>query len=139
MSQAERNVELVRRGLETFSSGAFEDSLATMHADVEWHLFFQLPDLPPKKVFHGTDEVREVWKRFTAAWESLTIEVEEVLYADDRRVLLRGRFRGRGAESGVEVDRPVYYHFKIADGLLAYIRGFADEESARSDAGLDVE
>jgi ketosteroid isomerase-like protein len=138
VSRAERNVELVRRGLGAWGAGAFEESLATMHPDVEWHLFFQLPDLPARAVFHGRDQVRELWDRFAGAWEKIVIDVEEILHADEGRVVLRGRFRARGAESGVDVDQLVYYHFKIADGLLVYIRGFPDRESAWRDAGLDV-
>jgi ketosteroid isomerase-like protein len=138
VSQAERNVEIARDALAAFSSGDFGASLATMHPDVEWHVFIPLPDLP-QSVYRGTNEVRMIWTRLTAAFEVFTAEIEEILHADDERLLFRGRFRARGAESGIEVDRVVYYHFRIADGLLAYIRGFADETTARRDAGLDVE
>jgi hypothetical protein len=64
------------------------------------------------------------------------VEVEEVLHADDERLVARARFRGRGATSHVEVDRVLFYSYRIRDGLLAYTRAFEDEESARRDAGI---
>ncbi len=136
MSEAERNVEIARRALAAFSARDFEAAIATMHPDVEWHLFFRLPDLPAQTVFRGTGEVREIWDRLTTAWESFTIEIEEILHADDEHVVFRGRFSARGVESGVEIDQPVYYHLRMADRLLTYIHGFAEEEPARRDAGL---
>ena len=137
MSRADENVETARRALAAFSAGDFEASLATMDPEIEWHLFFRLPDLPLRSVYRGRDEVRAIWNVLAAAWESFGIEIEEILHADDEVIVLRGRFRGRGAESGVEVDRVVYYHLRLADGLLTYIRGFDDEAAARRDAGLD--
>ena len=138
MSTVERNVEIARDALAAFSSGDFEASLATMHPDVEWHVFIPLPDLT-EPVYRGRDEVRKIWTRLTAAFEVFTVEIEEIIHADDERLLFRGRFRARGAESGIEVDRIVYYHLRMTDGRLAYIRGFADQTAARRDAGLDLE
>jgi hypothetical protein len=74
---------------------------------------------------------------FASVWEQLTTELEEVLYADDERIVARACFRGRGAGSGVEVDRLVFYSLRMRDGLLAYVGAFDDEASARRDLGLD--
>ena len=135
---AERNVELARHALQAFSSGDFDASLATMHEDVEWHVFIPLPELT-QSVYRGKDEVRMIWTRITAPFDVFRVEIEEVVHADDEHLLLRGRFHARGEGSGIEVDRVVHYHLRITDGLLSYIRGFDDAASARRDAGMDVE
>jgi ketosteroid isomerase-like protein len=128
---------MMRRGLDAFSRGAFDEAVAELHPEIEWHVAFRLPDLPDQRdVCHGLDEVRALWEAFTAAWETLTVELEELLYVDEERLVARTRFRGRGSKSGIEVDRVIYYSYRYRDGLLAYTRGFDDEESARRDAGL---
>jgi ketosteroid isomerase-like protein len=137
VSSPDANIELVRKGVDAFNRGAIDESVADMHPEVEWHLLFRTPDLPiGKSVFRGTDEVREVWATFRSAWETLVVEIEEILHADDEHVVFRARFRGRGAGSGVEVDRLVYYHYRVTDGLLRYTRGFDDEAAAMRDAGV---
>lgn len=126
----------MRRGLDAFSRGAFDAALADTHPEIEWHLTFRLPDLPPeKRVFHGHDEVRELWERFTAVWDPIEIEIEEVVAAEPGRIAARTRFRGRGAGSGVEADRVVFYVFRIEDGLLRSIRPFDTEAEALEAAG----
>jgi len=137
VNDAERNLQLLRDGLDAFSRGALDESLARMHPEVEWNVVFPLPDRPASKdVYRGRDEVRELWQEFRSVWDELTIALEEVLHADAERVLARTRFRGRGTGSGVEVDRVVFYVFRIRDGLLVYTRAFDEEVAARRDLGL---
>ena len=138
MSATEPNVQLLQEGLDAFSRGDLAESLEMMHPDVEWHVVFRLPDLPlPKDVYRGREEVEALWKQFRSAWDEMTVQLEEVLHVDDERVVARARFRGRGAGSGIEVDRIVFYVFRIRDGMLAYCRAFDDESSARADLALD--
>ena len=137
MSAEERNVQLLRDGLDAFSRGALSESLDSMHPDVEWHVAFRLPDLPlPKDVYRGREEVEVLWTQFRSAWDELTVGIEEILYVDEERVLARARFHGRGKGSGVEVDRLVFYAFRIEDEQLIYCHAFDDEASARRDLGL---
>ena len=139
MNERQQNMELARRGLSAFSRDDLDGTLATIHPDIEWYVAFRLPDLPMvKDVYRGHDEVRELWQLFRSGWESLQIEIEEFLHADDGRVVLRVRFVGRGAESGIEVDRTLFYAYRMRDGLLVYSRAWDDEASARRDLGLDV-
>jgi ketosteroid isomerase-like protein len=138
VNATERNVQLLREGLEAFSRGDLGESLDRMHPDIEWHVAFRLPDLPlPKEVYRGREEVEVLWTQFRSAWDEMTVGLEEVLYVDDERVVARARFRGRGAGSGIEVDRVVFYSFRLRDEQLAYCRAFDDEASARADLGLD--
>jgi ketosteroid isomerase-like protein len=132
-------MELARRGLSAFSRGDMDGTLATVHPDIEWYVAFRIPDLPIlKDVYRGHHEVRELWHAFRSGWESLAIDLEEFLHVDDERVVLRVRFVGRGAESGIEVDRTLFYAYRMRDGLLVYSRAWDDEGSARRDLGLDA-
>jgi ketosteroid isomerase-like protein len=131
------NVALIRRGLDAFSRGAFDESMADIHEDIEWYVAFRLPDLPADKdVYRGHDEVRELWSAFSGGWESLTATLEDVVAERDDLVIVRVHWVGRGEASGVEVDRTIFYVFEIADGKLLRLRPFDDEAEALQAAGL---
>jgi ketosteroid isomerase-like protein len=134
---ADRNVERVRAGLAAFSRGDYEQALASMHPEIEWHVAFSLPDIPSDKpVYHGRDEVRELWRIFAGGWQTLALEIEEIIAADAANVVARTRFRARGPASEIEVDRVVYYAYAIEDDLLRAIRPLAGEAEALAAAGL---
>ena len=137
MSERERNLAMLERGLSAFSRRAYDEAMADVHPEIEWYVTFQMPDRPfAKDVYRGRDEVGGLWGAFASVWDELTIALEEILYADDERIVARARFRGRGAGSGVEVDRVVFYSYRMRDGMLAYSRAFDDQASARRDLGL---
>jgi ketosteroid isomerase-like protein len=137
LTEAERELAMVRRGLDAFSRGAFDEALASMHPEIEWHLTFRVPDLPPDKlIFRGRTEVRELWEQFTGAWTTISIEIEEIVAAQPGIVVARTRFHGLGPGSGVEVDRVVFYVYGIEDELLRSIRPFDTEAEALDAAGL---
>lgn len=128
--------EIARAALAAFSRGDLEESLATIHPDVEWHVAFRLPDLPAdKEVFRGTDEVRDLWRAFRSVWEELTIELEEVLWEVPDTLVMKARFRGKGEGSGVEVDRVLFYVMRLRGEKLVYTKTFDTPEEALEAAG----
>jgi ketosteroid isomerase-like protein len=129
------NLELIETGLAAFSRRDFDAAARTMHPDVEWHLLFNLPELTPgKRVFHGIDEVRELWALTRSGWDELSVAIEEVLEDRDGYAIARARFFGVLREAGVKVDRQVYYIFDVSDGLLKRLRPFDTEAEARAAA-----
>jgi ketosteroid isomerase-like protein len=137
VSDRERNIERLRQGLDAFGRGAFDEAVEYLDPEIEWHVAFRLPDLPyAKDVYRGPDEIMALFATFASVWDELTIELEEILYADDERIVARARFRGRGEGSGAEVDRVVFYAYRMRKGMLAYSRAFDDEVSARRELGL---
>ena len=136
---ASANEDTIRRGFGAWSRGSIDETLSTMDPEIEWHVTFRLPDLPPDlTVVRGHDQVRELWVAFRSAWEEITIEIEEVVHDADDTVVARARFQGRGAGSGIEVDRTLFYVLDLRDGLLFRIRPFDDLDEARRAAGLAV-
>lgn len=122
--------------MSAWSRGDLDASLAEMHQDIEWHVAFRLPDLPPgKDVFHGHDEVRRLWTGLREVWDEITLDIEEELWESKETALVRVRFRGTGGSSGIEVDRVLYYVLDVEDELLRRIRPFDDEAEARRAAG----
>ena len=138
MAAGSPNAELIREGFAAFSERRFDDCLATLDPEVEWHIAFRLPDLPPDlTVVRGHAEVRQLWDQFTAAWESLTFEPERILYDDGERVIARIRVHGVGVGSGVEVDRTIIYLAAVRDGMLRRIVPHDSPEEAAAAAGID--
>ena len=132
------NVEASRRGLEAYSRGDLDACLAEMNPEVEWHLIFELPDLAQeKKVYRGRRELRALFEAFRAVWDELTIHLEEVLYDRDDLLVIRIRFRGRGEQSGIEIDRIVFFVQELRNSQLLRQRPFDTEAEAFAAAGVE--
>ena len=135
---AESNETIIRKGFRAFSEGRFEDALETMDPEIEWHVAFRLPDLPPdRKVVNGHDEVLALWHQFAGVWERLVFEPEEILYDRDDTAIVRIHVQATGGESRVNVDRVLYYALRVTDGLLVRIEPFDSPEAAAEAAGVD--
>ncbi len=136
---SQRNIDTMERGFAAFSRGDWDACLAEMDPEVEWHLTFQLPDLPPdKQVFRGHDEVRMLFQNLAGAWDELTLEMLEVVHEEDDMHILKVRFAGRGGASGVEVDRVLYYVQEMREGRLLRQRPFDSEQDALEAAGVEL-
>jgi ketosteroid isomerase-like protein len=132
------NSESSRRGFAAFSRGDIDAMLTEMDPEIEWHVTFPFPDLPPgTTVFRGHEEVKDLFVRLLDVWEELTIELEEVLYDADDLLIERVRFHGRGAGSGAEAERVIHYVQDIRDTKLLRIRPFDTEAEAFAAAGVE--
>jgi ketosteroid isomerase-like protein len=132
------NLEVTLRGFDAFSRRDLDESLAEMHPEVEWHVAFRMPDLPPDKdIYRGHQEVRELWESLLEVWDSLAIEVEEVLEDRDDLLVLRTRFTGRSTRHGVDIERVVYYVMEVRERTLRRVRPFESKAEALEAAGVD--
>jgi ketosteroid isomerase-like protein len=132
------NVDNARRSLECFSRDDVESALAFIDPEVEWHRAFHLPGVTPDKaVFHGHEEVRQLWTEWRSVWDEISVQIEEVLHDADDVAVARTRFRARGAASGAQVERRFFYVMNFRDGKLVRSRPFEDLGEARRAAGLD--
>lgn len=133
------NERLPREGFGAWNSGDWDEALARLHPGIEWHIAFRPPDLPPDMaVARGHDQVRRVWDAFGSAWEAVRVDIEEVLHDAGDTLLARARFRGRGAGSGIEVDRELFYVAEIRDDMLLRLRPFDSLPEARRAVGIEA-
>ena len=80
-----------------------------------------------RRDFAETDEI----------WDAISVELSESpTQVDDRTIYASGRLRGRGHDSGIDVDMEVAWVFRFRDGLISSSRTYADVARAREDAGL---
>ena len=134
---SEQNLDLVRRTYESFNRWRLDPSLRLggedfLHPEVEFHTY---PNSPEAGVYRGTEAVIEYNQRLFSQFESIHIEVEELLAADDRvAVISRQHAVGRTGHTPIVVQ--VVEVWTIRDGLLAERHTFSTRDEALEAVGL---
>jgi len=86
-------------------------------------------------VYHGRSGYREMWRKWTEAFEDLRLEPEEVLDLGEW-LLVTVQVRGHGSGSGVPVNLTNFQLFKFRRGLVVWQQDFGDRSEALEAAGL---
>jgi uncharacterized protein len=129
------NVELAQKGFEAFSRRDLDTALALMHPEIEAH---DPPEVPDATVYRGLEAVRLDWERTFELFEDFSIEVEKVFESGDE-VVLYLRYRGKGRESGAEVEAHMAHVWTFQDGKAIRLRQYLDRAKALEEAGLTEE
>ncbi len=136
---SQENVELVRRSYESFNRWAsrpksepFGDPEGLLHPEVEFHTYANSPEAG---VYRGRDAVIAYNQRLFEQFESVEIEVEELLPVDDR-VMVISRQHAVPRTSGGEIVVQVVEVWTIRDGLLAKRQSFSTRAAALEAVGL---
>ncbi len=123
---AEENVELVQRMLDHFYNGEAEQALECFSPDVEIDL--------RRRVDAGWGRGREELARLIGEWVSSFAdwreEINEVRDLGDQ-VLVEATQRGRGRESGVELQSRYSTVYDVRDGAIWRITLYPDAAEAR--------
>jgi ketosteroid isomerase-like protein len=130
MSQA--NVEVVRGVMTAYASGDNESALSAFDPSVE----FDASARPEGQVYRGRSGVAEAMRVWTGTWDDWTVEVEQIIDADDDRVLLVARQSGRGKGSGIKVELQEFQVWTFRNGSVVHWKGFLDRQEALEAAGL---
>jgi ketosteroid isomerase-like protein len=130
---SEENVELVRRGHETFNGRDLDGYLALHDVDVEFTPYERAVEgLGP---YRGHEDVRRWWDEALEVVPDFQVELEEVRDLGDQ-VLVRGRLHGHGAESGATFDRTYWGLFRCRNERIVWWRAFESEDEALGAAEL---
>jgi SnoaL-like domain len=141
-AMSQENVEQLRAGIENFLAGtsgpAREDMLSRSAEgwDPEIELdASETPVLDISGVHRGRDAVKQFWREWLAAWETIRFEYE-LVDAGDRAVMLLD-LRMRGRSSGMEV--PLGEHAWVTtfrDGLMIHSKLYMSQSEALEAVGL---
>jgi ketosteroid isomerase-like protein len=135
---SQKNVEIVRKLAEGFQRRQHERAFEFYDPEIEWdasNLHELIPDLAG--VYRGHEEVRTYWRRWLSAWSDLHFEIQEILEAGDKVVLLVRNQRQWGRHSGLATDFPPYAMvFTFRDGKVIRWKSYSDQESALEATGL---
>jgi ketosteroid isomerase-like protein len=131
---SQENLEIVRSGFELLQQ---QGDLALFE---DWTtpdlVIVQPPEVPDAKTYEGRAAVAEAWQDWPDQWEDFRLDLIELIDVGDDLVVSETRHRGRGRESGIEMDFRVFYVHRLREGKLARMEMFFNREQALEAVGL---
>jgi uncharacterized protein len=130
---SEENVEIVRRVIEAWNSDEQDSVIRFLDPEV---IFDATRRLVNPKTYTGMEGMRLMLADRDEVWEEFRTEPDQFLDAGDRIVVI-GRWVGKGKGSGIEVQQPVAHVFTLHDGrVVRWELGYTDRGEALEAAGL---
>jgi ketosteroid isomerase-like protein len=129
---SQENVEIVRRAYQYVSahlalpSEPFDPDCVTDWTQVS----------PDFGVIHGVEASQEALASYFETFENFHVEVEEVLHADENRVVTAVRDGGRIKSSETEVWNRFFHAWTFRDGKVVRLSSHTDREQALEAVGL---
>jgi ketosteroid isomerase-like protein len=135
---SEEMLSMLRRGYEAFSGGSksaiLEISREMATPDVEWGATGAFPGV--EGMYRGPEAIQEWMEIIWSAWKEFEVSMDEVLHEGDDVVVVAELLRGRGRESGVEVEMRVFSAYWFEAGKLRRRAAFTERREALEAAGL---
>jgi uncharacterized protein len=125
------NVEVVRAVYEAVNRGELEVANSFLHPEIEFHTYAHSPEAG---TYRGKDAVRRYNEGLFGQFESIRFEVEELVAAGDRVVVVTTQ-RAVPKGSRQEIDVRLAEVWTIRDGLLAERRSYSTRDEALEAAG----
>jgi ketosteroid isomerase-like protein len=136
---SEENIDIVRRAYELFNRWGVHPEGETnpeipplLHPEIEFHTHASAPEAG---VYRGRKAVTEYHESVFGQFESVRLEVEELLPAGDRVVVVTHQHTVP-KESEAEIVQQVVDVWTVRDGLLAERKPFSTKSDALEAAGL---
>jgi ketosteroid isomerase-like protein len=139
---SQENVERLRPYAEAFRAGTSETDREGMitkleeltDPDIELELAGG-PVFDLSGVYRGTDAVRQFWREWLAAWETLRFDYE--LVDAGERVVQLFDLRVRGRSTGIEMPLgKVAWVYTFREGLIVHMKFYMSQSEALEAAGL---
>lgn len=102
--------------------------------DVEWGATGKFPGM--ERLYRGPDAVVEWMETVRSEWQEFEVGLDEVLHDGGDLLVVGERLRGRGRESGVEVEMAVYAAYWFEGDKVRRRAAFTEREEALRAAGL---
>jgi ketosteroid isomerase-like protein len=127
------NIEIMRRTFDAFNRHDTDSGRAVLAADVIWEIAVGAPG---DGLYQGPDGVRQWFRAWTADFDDIRYEVNELTDAGDD-VFAAVVAVARGRKSGLETRRQFFAAYTLRDGLIVRVRVFSDRLAALAAANLD--
>jgi ketosteroid isomerase-like protein len=128
------NVEVVERGWEAWLRGDLDALAEFWDPEVVWDVS-HFRDWP-EPAYLGIDGVKRFITEWLEVWDDYEVGVDETLAAPDGRVISLAWQRGKGRQSGLEMDVESALIFTLRDGKVTRIENYDNRETALEAAGL---
>ena len=128
------NVEALRGAFESFLAGERDFGADLLDPNVEWDASdLSVPDIA--RVYRGAEGVRQFWRDWLYAWETVDYDYELIDTGDSVVALIDQRMRGRS--TGIEVAIGKYAHvYTFRGGLVVHWKGYMSQAEALEAAGV---
>jgi ketosteroid isomerase-like protein len=137
-AMSQENIETLRRGYETFNRGNASELVEFAREngapDMEWGATGEFPGV--EGVYRGPDAIRDWMDIIRSEWKEFEVSLDEVLLDGGDVLVVAERLRGRGRESGAEVEMRIFSAYWFAEGKLSKRAAFTQPEEALEAAGL---
>ena len=87
-------------------------------------------------MYRGPEAIQDWMEIIRSEWKDFEVSLDEVLDDGDAVLVVAERLRGRGRESGAEVEMRVFSAYWFAEGKLKRRAAFTDPREALEAAGL---
>lgn len=123
------NSELLLAGYDAWNRDDCDAWLELLDPDIELSTSGVFPDLSAS--YRGHRQAARFWQQMREPWAVFRIDVEHMEEEDDA-VTAAIRFRGRGVDSGVEVDMRFGHAIRVRDGVaVEFVTRRTPEEARR--------
>jgi uncharacterized protein len=131
---SQENVEVVRNAFDAFTRGDTDGVLRLCDENIVITQPSELPGVAPKQ--HGHSGVLQAFDFWPEQWDDYRIEIVRIVDPGDY-VVVTTQQRGRGKQSGVEVQMDFTFVFTVRGGKIVEWQIFVTEEQALEAAGLE--
>jgi ketosteroid isomerase-like protein len=132
---SQRNVEAFKRAVEANNRRDYDALLAEFHPDVEWHGVMGIMFGGEATVYRGHAGVLEYLRDIDEGFTVRDVQWSEFRDLGERIVVL-GHVRGRGRESGVELDSQYGAVADFKNGKVIRYWDYFDHKGALEAAAL---
>jgi ketosteroid isomerase-like protein len=123
---ASSNVDAVRRSIEAYNAGDLDGLVAIAHPEIEWEV---APEHPAATTHRGIVAVREYHQDWRNTLDDLRLDVLSITESGDGVVSVC-RIRGKGVESGADVEVEIAFLTTFRDGRAIRVEEFLDPDEA---------
>ena len=129
---SQENVEVVREAYEAYLRGDLDAAYSCLHPEIEFHTYSESPEAG---VYRGRDAVRRYNEDLFEQFESIRVEIDEVVDAGERVVVVSTQHAV--PKSGQqEIDVHMAEVWTIRDALLTERHSYSTRDEALDAVGL---
>jgi ketosteroid isomerase-like protein len=130
------SIQIVRQGLEAFSSGEIERIVEMTHADFEGSVPPELSTEPD--TYRGHEGIRRYFETFAEAVDHIRFEPERFWKAGPDVVVASVRMTGRGRQTSIPIEQRNAQVWTLREGKLWRGVTYASLSAALAAAGLSA-